>query len=50
MQKNWQKLENILEKTNPSILADLAPAATDTEISNLEEKLVSNFQKTFSLV
>lgn len=39
MQKLWQKLENLLKKTNSSILADLAPPATDAEISNLEEKI-----------
>lgn len=39
MQLLWQRLESSLEKTHPSILADLAAPATDTEIIDLEQKL-----------
>ena len=39
MQQLWQRLESILANTHPSILADLAPPATDTEISNLQQQL-----------
>lgn len=39
MQQLWQQLESILEETNPSVLTDLAPPATDTEISDLQDKL-----------
>ena len=39
MQQLWQRLQSILEITNPSVLADLAPPATDIEISDLQEKL-----------
>lgn len=39
MQLLLQHLESFLAKINPSILEDLAPPATDTEILKLQEKL-----------
>lgn len=47
MQQLWQRLEIILQETNPSVLADLAPPATDTEISTLESQLGVKLPKDF---
>lgn len=39
MKQAWEKLEAILYKTDPGLLADLAPPASNEEISNLERAL-----------
>ncbi|MDK9582881.1 SMI1/KNR4 family protein [Lelliottia wanjuensis] len=39
MKRQWEKLETFLHNTNPALLADLAPPATDAEIAVLEHGL-----------
>ncbi len=39
MKQLWEKLEAILQDSDPEVLADLAPPATDEEIATLEQAL-----------
>ncbi|MEG1787506.1 MAG: SMI1/KNR4 family protein, partial [Citrobacter sp.] len=39
MKQLWDKLEAILQDTDPDLLADLAPPATDGDIVTLEQAL-----------
>lgn len=39
MKEKWKKLEDWLKVSNPMLLADLNPAATDDDIRILEEKI-----------
>jgi len=39
MKRLWEKLEAIVQDTDPDLLADLAPPATDAEIATLEPAL-----------
>ena len=39
MDKQWKRVENWLGKTNPSLLCDLRPGASQQEILEVEQKL-----------
>mgnify|MGYP003537567148 CR=1 FL=1 len=39
MQQLWNRLETFLQENHPEIFKDLAPPATDAEITDLEDKI-----------
>ncbi|AXQ20820.1 molybdenum cofactor biosynthesis protein MoeA [Acinetobacter wuhouensis] len=47
MQQLWQRLETILKDSHPSLLADLAPPATDSEIADLENQIGAKLPDDF---
>lgn len=47
MKQLWEKLEAILQDTDPDLLADLAPPVTDEEIAKLEQALGMNLPADF---
>lgn len=47
MKRQWEKLETCLKSSNPSLLADLAPPATDAEIVHLEQRIGTTLPADF---